>query len=125
MRNRFLVPGLVSALLLPAAALCQESDPASRIVDRIIAGAQEFLTKIKTLQPFLETYIQEFGDGPEDGLTSDHYMLSRLDLTKGVSQNGIAFSAGFQKRSHSKNSVTFLPTGWAQMTLPDANGLIR
>ncbi len=125
MRNRFWIPALLFAGLYPAAAYCQESDAASRIVDKIVAGEQEFLIKIKTLQPFLETYIQEFGDGAEDGLTSDHYMLGRLDLTKGVGQNGIALSAGFQKRARTKNSITFLPSGWAQMTLPDTNGLNR
>jgi len=124
MKNRFLVLLLVFAFLFPTGAFCQESDAASRVIEKIVAGEQEFLAKIKTLQPFLETYIQEFGEGAEDGLASDHYMLGRLDLTKGVGQNGIAQSAGFQKRAHSKN-ITFLPTGWAQMTLPDAGGLNR
>ncbi len=121
MRSRL----LILSVLFAAAACGQESDPASRIVEKIVAGEQEFLARIKSLQPFLETYIQEFGDGPDDGLASDHYMLSRLDLTKGVGQNGIAMSAGFQKRGHAKNTITFLPTGWAQMTLPDASGLSR
>ncbi|HEY2858865.1 MAG TPA: M48 family metalloprotease [Terracidiphilus sp.] len=121
MRNRLLVISLLSA----AAAFCQESDPASRIVEKMVANEQEFLTKIKTLQPFLETYIQEFSDDGDNVLTGDHYMLGRLDLTRGVGQNGIAMSAGFQKRSRSKNFINFLPTGWAQMILPDANGLSR
>jgi len=111
---------MLSAFLLPGAAVCQESDPAARIVERIVAGEQEFLAKFKTLQPFIETYIQEFGDEEDNGLTFDHYMLGRLDLSKGIGQNGIALSAGFQKRSRVKNAITFLPTGWAQMTVPDA-----
>ena len=109
-------------LVLIGPAACQEQDNVGQIVDRIVAGEQEFLAQMRTLQPFLETYIQEFGEADENGtaLTRDHYMLSRLDFAKGVSQNGIALSAGFHKKSHSKNSVTFLPTGWAQMVVPDA-----
>ena len=107
-------------LAMPAPA--QEPDQAGRIVDRIVAGEQEFLAKIKQLQPFLETYIQESGgaDNNVTTLTQDHYMLGRLDLTKGVNQNGIAMSAGFHKSSRSKDTITFLPAGWAQMVFPDA-----
>ncbi len=91
------------ALALIGPATCQEQDKVGQIVDRIVAGEQEFLGRIRTLQPFLETYIQEFGEADENGttLTKDHYMLGRLDFAKGVSQNGIALSAGFQKKSRS------------------------
>jgi len=121
MATRFWLNVSVLATVLAAPVAGQETDK-TRIVEGIVAGEQEFLSKIKQLQPFLETYIQEFGAPGDSGtpLVNDQYMLGRLDLAKASNQNGIAMSAGFQKKSHGRESIRFLPAGWAQMAVPDA-----
>ena len=116
---------LLAVLAAAPRALAQEQDPAARIIDRIVAGEQAFLDRMKPLRPMLETYIQEFTETPGGPAmpVRDHYMLGRLDLSNGVGATGMALSSGFQKRSGffgKGGSVVFNPAGWAQMTIPDA-----
>lgn len=118
---RVLKIAALAALAAVAPSFGQEQDQVGRIVDRIVEGEREFLARIKTVEPYLETYIQEF-EPRENGslLVQDHYMLGKLDLSKGVTEASVALSAGFQKRARGKRTIRFLPAGWAQMTIPDA-----
>jgi hypothetical protein len=132
-------------LLAGAPAAGQGQDQAGRIIDRIVEGEQQFLTKMQTLHPILETYVQEFEgpDGAGGSLLRDHYMLGRLSIDNGVEVDGITMSARFQTPARNKkmtlpspnqardyatapvargkNVISLMPAGWAQMVIPDGS----
>ncbi|MGP8243130.1 MAG: M48 family metalloprotease [Bryobacteraceae bacterium] len=97
----------------------QEQDRAGRIVDRIVEGEKQFLAKLQTLHPVLETYIQEF-EGSADAagpLLRDHYLLGRLTTANGVDVDVITMSMRFEKPAIKRKLVPLLllqppePTG--------------
>ena len=129
-------------LLAGAPAAGQEQDQAGRIIDRIVEGEQQFLAKMQSLHPILETYVQEFG-GPDGGsLLQDHYLLGRLTSDNGMDVDGITMSARFQSPARNKkmttpspnqprdyatapairnkNVITLMPAGWAQVSVSTA-----
>ena len=139
------------ALLVGAPAAGQEQDQAGRIIDRIVEGEQQFLAKMQSLHPILETYVQEFG-GPDGGsLLQDHYLLGRLTSDNGMDVVGITMSARFLSparnkkttpplpnafpklsgdhardyatapAARNKNVISLMPAGWAQMLIPDGS----
>lgn len=134
-------------LLVGAPAIGQEQDQAGRIIDRIVEGEQQFLKKMQPLHPILETYIQEFGSAGFGGsILRDHYLLGRITFGDRVEVDGITMSASFVKPARkkvsepsgnqprdytmaqgmrSKNGISWLPAGWAQMVIPDGAGLDR
>jgi hypothetical protein len=111
-----------------AALFAQSPDPASRVVDRIVAGEQDFLARAGTLRPILEAYLQEVADdgSPE----SDHYLIGRFDLSDGPDVLPFLSSAAFQKRSRlfgrrPGSRLQLSPAGFAQMVVPDADDFDR
>jgi hypothetical protein len=111
-------------MVVPAFA----AGPADQIVDRIVAGEQQFLSQMQNQQPFVETYIQEM-NFIESVPLRDHYMLARLDLTKADDETTLTESAGFkQSRLHhfyTSPRLTFHPAGFVRMTFVDMTNFDR
>jgi hypothetical protein len=106
-RFRLCAAAVMVALLVGAPAAGQEQDQAGRIIDRIVEGEQQFLAKMQSLRPILETYVQEFEEPNSSGssLLRDHYLLGRLTVSNGVDVDGITMSARFQKPARNKRFV--------------------
>ena len=128
LRNALLLAGLVAA----APASAQTENLVNRLLDRIVANEQEFLARMKRLQPILETYLQETAESgdAETPPTNDHYMLGRLDLSNGVGQTPFLASSAFQKRGgllffRKGGSGVFFPAGFAQMVVMDLDEFNR
>jgi len=134
-------------LLVGAPAAAQEQDQTGRIIDRIVEGEQQLLTRMHSMHPVLETYIQEFASsGAASSILRDHYLLGRLTIADRAAVETITASASFQKSgrnqssqptgnqardyaisegSRSKSAFSWVPAGWAQMVIPDGNSFNR
>jgi Peptidase family M48 len=97
-------------------------------VDRVVERERGFVVTIKRMHPLAETYIQNLHEDNDHnvGPVSDQYFLGRLDLNDGI-RDSI-----FQKQHpgflhHALTPVSgaltykFLPQGFAQMVVLDAN----
>ena len=133
--NRRFCALMLGGMLAAIPLLAEEQDLAGKLVDRIVAGEQEFLAAMKEQRPILETYLQETGlvPGGETPVTTDHYMIGRLDLSRGVGHVPFVLSPGFQKprgrkllRFWRRNVPQFfMPRGFAQMVVLDAGDFNR
>jgi hypothetical protein len=122
---------LLSLFLIALAAGAAESTAGNAAVQQLLEriGRQEenFAAALGSRSAMLETYIQELGDG-EDDRVRDHYFLGRVDYVRGLNYTPLV--ARTETRTSrlpllkSKASV-FLPSGFAQMVLPDAEGFDR
>ncbi len=97
-------------------------------VDRVVERERTFVTTVKRLHPLAETYIQNLHEDSDHNVepVNDQYFLGRIDLNDGPRDSV------FQKRHkgflhHALNpfsaalSYRFLPQGFAQMVLLDAD----
>ncbi len=110
------LPALLLALLASQPAHTQ--DEAARVIDRIAAGEQDFLNRIRRLHPILETYLQE--TGPEGTLEADHYLLGKLDLREGPALQTFLASPAFDRRGRrNRPALALSASGFAQMVVPD------
>jgi hypothetical protein len=106
--------------------------PAARNADealnRAIAAENALLQKLRTVQPVIETYIQEMQRDEDLGARpkTDDYFLGKLDLSKGVGDDSFIPAPGFVKRSLGVFSrflsSEFMPRGFAQMVVMDDGG---
>ncbi|HYM10852.1 MAG TPA: M48 family metalloprotease [Bryobacterales bacterium] len=135
----------LTALPLPA----QNRDPVNRLLDRIVANENQFLSRMKRFHPIFETYVQALAEGadPDDPPASDYYIIGRLDLTSGgIDQTPLLESAAFEKHPRSllrlpwihlpairlplpfhkgSSGMIFEPAGFAQMVVIDADEFNR
>jgi len=116
----------------PATAQTPERNVVGRLIDRIVANERQFLQQMRQSRPLFETYLQEVEEAhPNAPPVNDHYLLGRLDWSKGVIPMEIASSAAFQKRGglplfrRSGSALTFSAAGFAQMAVPDAEEFNR
>jgi hypothetical protein len=96
-----------------------------KMVDRVIVREHAFMETMKKMHPLAETYIQNIHEDKEHNITptSDQYFLGRLDMRERTED--VAFEQ--QKKSRAKHmlsglnifSRSFVPQGFAQMTLVD------
>lgn len=99
----------------------------SDVLDRIVEREHAFVSEMRHLHPLVETYIQNMKNDKELGEvpTGDHYFLGRLDLSNGTADDSFLAQPGFKSRFISKltslYSMKFLPLGFAQMVLVDAD----
>src|SRR5581483_8961668 len=99
----------------------------SDVLDRIVEREHAFVSEMRHLHPLVETYIQNMKNDKELGEvpTGDHYFLARLDLSNGTADDSFLAQPGFKSRFISKltslYSMKFLPLGFAQMVLVDAD----
>lgn len=139
---------LLLALIWPLAAQAPNITPPSaavdRLLDQIVEREKHFLESIKNRTPLIETYIQETspeGTGDNPRPTKDHYFLGRFNLGSTVSYEALVHRSDeppapkasglfpfriFNFSSSPKaRGMTFLPRGFAQMTVVDLNGFDR
>jgi hypothetical protein len=101
------------------------------VLNRAIANETRLIAKLKTVQPVIETYIQQMQRDEDLGAIpkTDNYFLGKLDLTRQVSQDSFIPAPGFFQRSIGTFtkffSPEFLPRGFAQMVLMDEDGFDR
>jgi hypothetical protein len=123
---------LLIPLLVSAARAAGEREVVDKLLDRIAQQEVEFIKELRTQSAILETYIQETPDPASDAgqVVRDHYFLGKLDFPKGLEYTPMAAHSESPKGTKTlfflKNrSTAFVPTGFAQMVLPDADGLDR
>src|SRR5262245_24210835 len=115
----------------PALHAAADNTVIDHLLDRIAQQEQRFVEQLRSRRALLETYVQEMGDNPEAGELSlrDHYFLGRLDLARGLNYIPLAARSDSPKGSRlaflRNRSAVFVPTGFAQMVLPDEDGFHR
>jgi hypothetical protein len=109
-----------------------ESEAVDKLLERIALQEQQFIQDLRAHTAIMETYIQETPEpGPEnEQVVRDHYFLGQLDFSKGLEYTPMAARGESPKSPRSifflKNrSTVFLATGFAQMVLPDTEGIDR
>jgi len=95
-----------------------------QLIDGIITGEQAFLDRMRSYQPFMETYVQAAVDDAAPGQVRDHYLIGKLQLTPDqVFWETFVASEAFAKPSKrnflSGSQGRFIPVGFAQMAFPD------
>jgi hypothetical protein len=123
------------AVWVPLSAGAQSASQAARNADeamnRALASENRLLAKLKTVQPVIETYIQQMQRDEDLGSIpkNDNYFLGKLDLTREVSHDSFIPAPGFFQRSLGIFtrfiSPEFLPRGFAQMVVMDEDGFDR
>jgi hypothetical protein len=83
----------IAYLLLVSSLAAVAAEPAARssslsfdqTVDRIVANERTFVTRMRTLHPLAETYIQNLREDSDHNVdpVSDQYFLGRVDLNSG------------------------------------------
>lgn len=123
---------LLMCVLARLGLAADDPEAVAKLLDRIAQQEQQFIQELRTRSAILETYIQETPDPAIDAgqVVRDHYFLGRLDFSKGLEYTPMTAHGDAPKGSHSlfsmKNRATvFVPTGFAQMVLPDSAGLDR
>src|SRR2546423_328455 len=67
-----------------------EDSAVDRLLERIVEQEQLFIEDLRGHTALLETYIQETPSaGKEDETLRDHYLLGRLDLSKGLNYTAL------------------------------------
>lgn len=107
-------------ILLTAAAAAAEpvdsrADLVDRLLDRIVAGEQDFLSRMRAYQPFIEIYLQS-ADDVLGALRGDQYAMGRIGLDRhAVGWTPFAESDGFVGRNKMDESsleqIAALPLG--------------
>ncbi|MGA8594959.1 MAG: M48 family metalloprotease [Bryobacteraceae bacterium] len=97
-------------------------------LDRAIANEARLIKKLKTMEPVVETYIQQMQRDEDLGSIpkTDNYFLGKLDLSAQVTDDSFIPAPGFFQRSIGVFthffSPEFLPRGFAQMVVMDEDG---
>ncbi|HUP04917.1 MAG TPA: hypothetical protein VMU19_13065, partial [Bryobacteraceae bacterium] len=115
--NLFFVLFAGGLTLAPAAFAAEQ---ASEIVDKIVAGEQQFLDQMKDQQPVLEAYIQQMT--PADTVLRDDYMLMRLDMATNVDKpitESSDFHKPFFRLDFTGHKLWFRPAGFVRMAFVD------
>jgi hypothetical protein len=101
---------------------------ADEALDRAIGAENALLQKLRTVQPVIETYIQEMQRDEDLGTRpkTDNYFLGKLDLSRGIGDDSFIPAPGLVKRSvgvfSRVFSSEFMPRGFAQMIIMDDGG---
>jgi Peptidase family M48 len=99
------------------------------VIDGAIASEHSLIGRLKTMQPVVETYIQEQRSDPELGTkpAQDHYFLGRLDLSSGVNEHSYIPMPSFRHRllKFRLLSWNLNMSGWAQPALMDYDSFDR
>lgn len=123
-------------LLVPmfsiAAGSADEHEAVEKLLDRITRQEEQFVQDLRTRSAVLETYIQEIPNAADGSgqIIRDHYFLGKLDFSGGLQYTAMASHSEMPRGSRplfflKNRSTAFVPTGFAQMVLPDAEGFDR
>jgi hypothetical protein len=133
MRNfvsRIFTPAALIALTLLAASPLN-GETLDQVIDRISAREKQLIQSLRHYSPRLETYIQIMRPDPELGSVpaGDRYFLGRLDLSRRVDEKSFLRESGqgtgLVSRIVHFSRLDFVPDGFAQMTMMDANDFDR
>ncbi len=99
-------------------------------IDRIAQQEAQFTERLRSHSAILETYIQELPDSDSTEVVRDHYFLGRLDFSKGLTYTAMAAHTTQPAASRflflkSGHPSVFVPSGFGQMSLLDADGFDR
>ncbi|HTU41080.1 MAG TPA: M48 family metalloprotease [Candidatus Aquilonibacter sp.] len=122
----------IIVLLLVSVTTCAaaQTSPVSfdQTVDRVVARERKFVATMKGMQPLAETYIQNLGQGKDREVepVSDQYFLGRVFLNNDLreplfKQEHAGFLHQLSTPFSSVFSEKFLPQGFAQMAILDAD----
>jgi hypothetical protein len=113
-------------------ASTDDTAAAERLLDRITQQEEQFAQDLRERTAIVETYIQETPnpDGEAAAVVRDHYFLAKLTFTKGLEYTPMVASAESPKGLRifslfKKGGSVFVPSGFAQMVLIDADGFNR
>lgn len=124
MMTRFGLALVAAATLTFAQSPVKSSEAVGRLLDEIVKNEQEFLAKMRVLNPIIETYLQEDPDHPDEGPRDDQYFLGRVNLAGGIDYDSFLDQATIRQRAHGRQ-IVFKPAGFAQMMVPDATNFDR
>jgi hypothetical protein len=100
-------------------------------MDRALGNEARLLARLKTVQPVIETYIQQMKRDEDLGAIpkDDNYFLGKLDVSRQVAQDSFIPAPGLLQRSLGVFthffSPSFMPRGFAEMVIMDETGLDR
>lgn len=122
---------MIASLLVSVTVAAAADKPQlsfDQTIDRVVEREQKFVATMKGLQPLAETYIQNLREDQDHEAepVSDQYFLGRVALKDGLRDSLFESQrAGFLHRLSnplsSALSYRFLPLGFAQMVVLDAN----
>jgi hypothetical protein len=128
--SNYITYGLILLALLPFRAKAADDVAATeRLLDRIASQEREFTLRLRTRSAILETYIQELPDSGAGDVVRDHYFLGRLEFSKNLKYVPMASRTEAPTSSRllflKSHTSVFVPTGFGQMALLDAEGFDR
>src|SRR6266567_255763 len=97
------------------------------VLDRVVQREHLFIAQMRHMHPLVETYLQDLkNDSAGNPIPmKDQYFLGRLDMTDGPEDVSFVGQPGFGHRMVTKltgvYSLRFLPMGFAQMVVVDAD----
>ena len=97
------------------------------VLDRVVQREHMFMAQMRHMHPMVETYLQDLKNdsGGIPTPVNDKYFLGRLDLSDGAEDVSFVGQPGFGRRMASRMtglfSLHYLPMGFAQMVLLDAD----
>src|SRR6201987_4396997 len=112
---------------LPASTSATAPASFDQVIDRVVEREHFFVAQMRHMHPLVETYIQNLKPDKELGAVpvADHYFLGRLDMSNGTDDRTFSGRPGFGRRMldslTSVYSLHFLPLGFAQMVMMDAD----
>lgn len=132
----------LSSILLVTALTCFAQAPSSapagnaavdKLLDRIVQQEHSFLARMKNRTPLIETYVQESSATAPDAdfrPDKDHYFLGRFHVGESVGyerliEHSVPVPPTPSRHGAKSQPVTFLPRGFAQMTVIDLHDFNR
>lgn len=120
-----LIPAAVCASFLQA----QENTAVEHLLDKVVQQERAFVQELRTRTPIVETYIQESATEASKQVSRDHYFLGRVSFKPALEYISIAERSSATKVSRLSalkgNRVLFVPSGFAQMMMLDAENFDR
>lgn len=121
---------LLAVLVSAPNRLCAAGTKGSSLVDQIVAKVvkreNEFIKRLRTYAPMVETYIQNLDRDAELGTVpkGDSYFLGKLDFSRDLNEKSLMPKPGFASRVlravQQVYSVHYIPEGFAHMILVDS-----
>jgi hypothetical protein len=119
----------IAALICSSFLNAEEETAADRLLDKVVQQEHAFVQELRNRTPIVETYIQETASSGVKQSARDHYFLGRMSFKPDLMYVSIAERSSAAKPSRlsvlRSNRVLFVPSGFAQMVMPDADHFDR
>lgn len=128
--RKYTIYVLLLIALLPVRTRASDDGAATeRLLDRIAQQERDLTLRLRTRSAILETYIQELPDSGVGDVVRDHYFLGRLEFSKSLNYVPMTAHTGTSASTHlpflKGPASMFVPMGFGQMALLDADGFDR